>query len=624
VDPRLLDYYNTELAYLREAGAEFAAEFPKIAARLDLRGFEVADPYVERLLEGMAFLSARVQLKMDAEFPRFAQRLLEVIYPNYLAPTPSICVVQFTPGEMPGGAGASFTLPRGQRLRAAAANETRTGCEFRTAHEVELWPLTLETARLEGAPGGQSFGASARRARAALRLVFQLAAPLSGGAEPPDRLPLYLNASPDLATRLYELVCGHGIELQLRCTGKAQGAWQTLRTPGAGVFGIGFDESESLLPYSSRGFQGYRLLHEYFACPARFNFIELRGLRAALRECEGLKSFEVRLLLDRDAADLEAQVDANRLALYCTPAVNLIEKRADRILVDDSRFELHLVADRAAPLDFEVHSVQSVEGFGRDNAIEAQFRPFYRSLAGDRGNHGAYFSLRREPRRVSDSILRHGARSSYIGSETFLSLVDQNEAPFASRLRQLGVSMTVTNRDLPLLMSTGGTRDFVPTDTLPVAAVRILHGPTRPAPAVPEGSINWRLISQLSLGHSTLVGLDEGDGALALRELLSLYAALGEPAVARHAASPLRSRLQPITRRLPGAGPLTYGRGVGVSVEVDEGLFAGSSAYVFGAVLQRFLARHVGMNSFTEMRLHSAQRGEIACWQPQIGLRPVA
>jgi len=299
VDPRLLDYYNTELAYLREAGAEFAAEFPKIAARLDLRGFEVADPYVERLLEGMAFLSARVQLKMDAEFPRFAQRLLEVIYPNYLAPTPSICVVQFTPGEMPGGAGASFTLPRGQRLRAAAANETRRGCEFRTAHEVELWPLTLETARLEGAPGGQSFGASARRARAALRLVFQLAAPLSGGAEPPDRLPLYLNASPDLATRLYELVCGHGIELQLRCTGKTQGAWQTMRTPGAGVFGIGFDESESLLPYSSRGFQGYRLLHEYFACPARFNFIELRGLRAALRECEGLKSFEVRLLLDQ-------------------------------------------------------------------------------------------------------------------------------------------------------------------------------------------------------------------------------------------------------------------------------------------------------------------------------------
>lgn len=622
MDPRLLDYYNTELAYLREAGAEFAAQHPKIAARLDLRGFEVADPYVERLLEGMAFLSARVQLKMDAEFPRFAQRLLEVIYPNYLAPTPSICIAQFMPGEMPGGAGASFTIPRGQRLRAVAASETRTGCEFRTAHPIELWPLTLEHARLEGAPGGGGLGF--RRARAALRLGFQLAAPLSGGAEPPDRLPIYLNASPDLATRLYELICGHCLDVQVRCHGRTQGEWQSLHATDAGVFGLGFDENEALLPYSSRGFQGYRLLHEYFACPARFNFVELRGLRRQLRACEGLKSFEIRLLLDRDATELEPQVDAKRLALFCTPAVNLIEKRADRIQVDDSRFELHLVADRAAPLDFEVHSVQSVEGFGRDNAMEAQFRPFYRSLAGDRGNHGTYFSVRREPRRVSESILRHGARSSYIGSETFLSLVDQNEAPYASRLRQLGVAMTVTNRDLPLLMSTGGLRDFVPTDTLPVSGVRVLHGPTRPAAAVQEGSINWRLISQLSLGHSTLVGLDADQGALALRELLSLYAVLGEPAIARHGASLLRSRLQPITRRLPGAGPLTYGRGVGVHLEVDEGLFAGSSAYVFGAVLQRFLARHVGMNSFTETRMHSAQRGEIACWQPQIGLRPVA
>jgi type VI secretion system protein ImpG len=624
MDPRLLEYYNIELAYLREAGAEFAAQHPKIAARLDLNGFEVADPYVERLLEGMAFLSARVQLKMDAEFPRFAQRLLEVIYPNYLAPTPSMCVVQFTPGEMPGGAGASFTLPRGLRLRAAPAPETRTGCEFRTAHEVELWPLSLELARLEAAPGASAGSNGGRRPRASLRLAFRLAAALSGGAEPPDRLPVYLNASPDLATRLYELICGHCVAVQVRCSGKSQSEWHTLQNPGAGVFGIGFDEAEALLPYSSRGFQGYRLLHEYFACPARYNFIELRGLRPLLRECEGLKSFEVRLLLDRDVADLESQVDAGRFVLFCTPAVNLIEKRADRILVDDSRFELHLVADRATPLDYEIHSVQSVEGFGRDNAIEAQFRPFYRSLAGDRGNHGAYFSVRREPRRVSESILRHGARSTYIGSEAFLSLVDQNEAPYASRLRQLGVVMTVTNRDLPLLMATGGNRDFVPTDTLPVAAVRVLHGPTRPAAAVQEGSINWRLISQLSLGHSTLVGLSADEGALALRELLSLYAALGEPAVSRHAASLLRAHLQPITRRIQGSGPLTYGRGVGVTLELDEGLFAGSSAYVFGAVIQRFLARHVGMNSFTETRVQSAQRGEIAAWSPQIGLRPVA
>ena len=97
MDPRLLQYYNLELQHLRETGAEFAQQFPKIAARLGMHGLEVADPYVERLLEGVGFLAARVQLKLDAEFPRFTQALLEIVYPHYLAPTPSMLVAQLNP-----------------------------------------------------------------------------------------------------------------------------------------------------------------------------------------------------------------------------------------------------------------------------------------------------------------------------------------------------------------------------------------------------------------------------------------------------------------------------------------------------------------------------------------------
>ena len=82
MDPRLLRYYNQELRYLREMGGEFAREFPKIAGRLGMEGMEVADPYVERLIEGCAFLAARVQLKQDAEFPQLAQRLIEMISPE--------------------------------------------------------------------------------------------------------------------------------------------------------------------------------------------------------------------------------------------------------------------------------------------------------------------------------------------------------------------------------------------------------------------------------------------------------------------------------------------------------------------------------------------------------------
>ena len=140
MDPRLLHYYNRELQHLREMGGEFAKEYPKVASRLTLDGYDCADPYVERLLEGFAFLAARVQLKIDSEFPRFTQHLLEMVYPHYLAPTPSMAMVQFRPDLKEGALAEGFVLPRHTTLRSPSGGE-RTSCEYRTAHEVTLWPI---------------------------------------------------------------------------------------------------------------------------------------------------------------------------------------------------------------------------------------------------------------------------------------------------------------------------------------------------------------------------------------------------------------------------------------------------------------------------------------------------
>lgn len=147
MDPRLLKYYNDELQHLREVGAEFAAEFPKIAGRLGLDQFECTDPYVERLLEGFAFLAARVQLKLDAQFPAFTQHLLEVVYPHLLAPLPSMAVVWMQPDPGEGSLAEGVRLPPGTLLRSQVAKGEQTACEYRTAHEVVLWPLELVQAQ---------------------------------------------------------------------------------------------------------------------------------------------------------------------------------------------------------------------------------------------------------------------------------------------------------------------------------------------------------------------------------------------------------------------------------------------------------------------------------------------
>src|SRR5258706_4133994 len=144
MDRRLLDYYNRELQHVREVGAEFAREFPKIAGRLGLEGFECADPYVERLLEGFAFLAARVQLKIDAEFPRLTQHLLETIYPGYLAPIPSMAMVQFQPDPSEGSLMAGVPVPRRAAPRSVPGKGEQTACEYRTAHEVTLLPIEIK------------------------------------------------------------------------------------------------------------------------------------------------------------------------------------------------------------------------------------------------------------------------------------------------------------------------------------------------------------------------------------------------------------------------------------------------------------------------------------------------
>src|SRR5439155_1597975 len=214
----------------------------------------------------------------------------------------------------------------------------------------------------------------------------------------------------------------------------------------------GFARDQALIPYTTRSFSGYRLLHEYFAFPERFRFVELAGLRKALARHTG-DEIELTIPLARGDATLGTMVDKGGFALHCTPAINLFSRRGDRIHVTDQQAEHHVVVDRTKPMDFEVYSVERVVGYNEGLEAEQEFRPFYTSVDADGAlpAHG-YFTIRREPRAYSEKQRRDGARTSYMSSEVSLSLVDPREAPYSGALRQLAVDVLVSNRDLPLLV----------------------------------------------------------------------------------------------------------------------------------------------------------------------------
>jgi len=624
MDPRLLKYYNRELQHVSEMGAEFAEEFPKVAGRLGLEQLECADPYVERLLEGFGFLAARVQLKLDSEFPRFSQHLLDMVYPDYLAPIPSMAVVQFQIDPSAGAIPDGFLLPRGTVLKSQIGPDDQTACEFRTAHDVTLWPvevvqadyLTRETAALQipKVPGSPTI-------RSVLRLKLQTTAGLKFNELSLDRLLVHLNGVDQVPVRLYEQLLAHAVAIVVRPVARPI-AWETVR-PASCLRRAGFDDNQALLPQSPRSFQGYRLLQEYFSLPQRFLFVELSGLSEGFRQCPA-GEVELLILMDRNDSAVENVVDASHFALGCTPAVNLFPRRADRIHLSESASEYHLVPDRTRPMDFEVHTVTRLRGYGTAAEDEQEFLPFY-GLQGQ-AHHGAFYTTHRLPRVLSARQRRTGPRASYVGSEVHLALVDGNEGPYRHSLRQLAPETLCTNRDLPLQMPVGrGKTDFTLDTSAPVQSVRCVAGPTRPRPALAygEGEVSWRLISHLSLNYLSLVNHDQSRGAAALRELLTLYADSSQAPLRKQIEGLASVAAKPIIRRLPQAGPIACGRGIEITVTFDEVAFEGSGVFILGAVLDEFFAKYVSLNSFTETVVNTLDRGEVMRWPARIGRRPL-
>jgi type VI secretion system protein ImpG len=622
MDPRLLRHYDQELKFVREMGGEFAAEFPKIAGRLGLDAFECADPYVERLLEGFAFLAARVQLKLEAEFPTFTQHLLEIVYPDYLAPTPSMVVAQFKPALQAGKFENGYTIPRDTPLLGTLGKGEVTACEFRTASAVTLWPVALgEVDYLSGSAAVSALALQDQRgAKAAIRLRLKTVGQLTFAALSLQSLTFFLQGPTDTPALILEQLLANAIGMVVRPTVRPA-PWQ--ETIGkAAIRHRGFADDEALLPVGPRSFQGYRLLGEYFAFPERNYFVELSGIGPAVRRASG-NEIEIIVLLDRESKTLARGLSAENFILNCAPAINLFPRRVDRIHITDKVYEHHVVPDRTRPLDFEIYRLLSVAGQSADLAEEYEFQPLYaRSDLSKESDQGAYYTIRRQPRMLSTKQRRSGLRTNYVGSESYISVVDAHEAPYRGDLRQLSMRALCTNRDLPLLMPIGkGQTDFTVEIGAPIEGIRCLAGPTRPRASPAHGDVAWRLISQLSLNYLSIADFADGHSGAALRDILALYSAAGDVATEKQIEGVKQVVSTPIVRRLPGAGQTAIARGLEVAVTFDETAFQGIGVFVLGMVLSEFFAKYVSINSFTETVIKTVDRGEVMRWPMAIGRR---
>ena len=625
-DQRFLRYYEQELRFVRDLGGEFASEHARVANRFGLTADTCADPHVEWLLDGFAFLAARVQQKLDGDYAVLTQHLLEMIYPDYLAPTPScgIVAMELAPDAPPLEQG--FTVNQGSRLHSRIVPGEASRCTFTTAHPVTVWPIEIAEARYLPASALASMrlsGHSGARAGLLLRLKTRRGVPFASLAL--DRLVLHLGSRDRIAHLLYEALVGHTVRFAAMPADKAAAPLLV----DAQVTRVGFDEHEALLPPSPRGFSGFRLLREYFMLPERFLFVALEGLRPVVRRAAG-DEIELVVLLDRFEPALDGAVTKDQFALFATPVVNLFPRRAKPIVVEPFEDQYHVLVDRSRPLDHEIYAVTQVTGYGADGQVASTFSPFYAVAARDATGADGYYTMERRPRLLGEQERRsRSLRATHLGSEIWLQLCNAAGGLPDNTVRRLDVDVLATNRDLTIYLGPGDMRLSVEAGG-PLSGASII-GPLslpRPSPAAVEpegggiwGDVAWRLIGHLALNYHSLVDGPEGKGADMLRAMLQLYAAGADPRTARHVEAAQNISTRTVTARLPGSAPITFGRGLEVTLQLAEAPFQEGGAFLLGGVLEAFLRRYVTLNSFVETVVRTNERGEIMRWPSHIGSR---
>ncbi len=600
----LLPFYNRELDSLRVLAREFAEANPKIAGRLRLTGDMVDDPHVERLLEGVAFLSARAQQRLDDEFPEISDALLGVLYPHYLAPVPSAAIVQFT-GKA--DARVSVTIPAGTMLDTDPVQGDAV--RFRTAYKTTLWPVAIESVRLTGLPLNAPVNPAAQGARSSLRVVLQLTDPDATFAElEVDELRCFLRGPAEQTLLLHELLCEHTIGLALA---DGPNDDRPALLPASSLEPVGFAPEQALYPWSARSFSGFRLLTEYFALPEKFLFVDLKGL-AARTVIHASNRLELFLYFDRAVPELERRLQPNCLALGCTPIVNLFPRQCEPIRLDHTRTDYPIVPDYRRPKALEVWSVEQVREIGSDGS-NRPWRPFYRhpavTAAGEPGA-GHYNVVRRE------SIGAVG------GTDLLLAPFDPSLDVDRPADKVLSVDALCTNRDLPSQLPFGGDQPRLqPSDGLSsVARIQCLTAPTPTwRPALREQR-SWRLISHLSLGHLSIVG---GPAAVEnLRDMLRLYDVRDSADTRATIAGIVSVESSPATARVPGARLGSFCRGLDVALGFNQRAWETGGSYLLASVLARFLSLHATVNSFVRTKAVLQGRDEVvARFAPRAGAR---
>ncbi|MDN4502254.1 type VI secretion system baseplate subunit TssF [Alteromonadaceae bacterium BrNp21-10] len=580
-------YFQDELSYLRELGKEFSDANPQLAPFLAERG---SDPDVERLLEGFSFLTARLSQKLNDEMPELTHGMIEMMWPHYLRPVPSMSVVEFTP--VANAVTEKRTIKQGVEVDSVPVEGTP--CRFRTCYDVDVMPISLKSADVKH-DAQHSY----------LNLTFSLHSGASLGQLKPQKIRLFLNGDPVITQTLYLWLCRYLDSVVVKASGNEQ-LEKGVKLAAQSVKPVGFGLNESLFDYSENVFPGYRLLQDYFVLQDKFLFIDIENL-GVLAHAGNATEFSIQFTFER-FLDEHIRVNKNHFRLHATPVANVFKRDADPLRVNHQSMEYRIRPNGRNSTHFDIFSIDKVESKAQGITDRRIYTPInsFEHEEGHRENVGHYH------KRIKPAT---GERRF----ETYISFAGQKNTRDKLTKEIISLELTCTNRYLPEKLKVGDIK--IPTASSPefVTFSNITSPSSTVYPPLDEG-LQWQLISNMSLNYSSLTNPQM------LRTIIAAYdfKALTD----RQAERQLKLKLAGIGDiqvttgdRLIKGHPI---RGISINMTMKESHFTSEGdMYLFASVLDRFFSLYASINSYHQLTVVGEEKGELYTWPLKMGLQNI-
>ena len=580
-------YFQDELLYLRELGREFGRAYPLAAPMLADRG---ADPDVERLLEGVAFLTGRIRQKLDDELPEAIHSIAALLFPQLLRPLPGCAILELSP--LPSAMREPTTVPAGAEFGSVSVEGT--SCRFRSSWDMELIPWSLEDARLESLTGG----------RQQLRISMRVDGSLPVGDIAPAKTRFHLAGDVHAAFDLLMWISTY-LEDAVLAEPRTGHVNEREISLGKAVQIVGYHDDEALLPLASSMFPGFRLIEEYYTLPQKFAFFDIEGLGTAAAFGATVERFDILLRFTR-ALPPEFKVDRDWLKLHCVPVANVFPTTAEPIRVTPTREQFLVRPAGLSPGHAEVYAILAASAVPRGSVERVLVPSFFDFSHADARASGA------------EAFYTTHLSTAIVGDGTDVSISfgsAENSGPVALDADVVSLDLLATNGKLAGALRAGDISSPI-IGSPAVATFRNLGAVTPPVPVTLGRELHWRAIAHAAMGLRSLATVEVLRGMLDIYNRQALYDRHAARANELRVAAIQAVKVSPLERLYRGA-PV---RGVSIDVDVDEKGFLGDGdVFVFSAILDRLFASYVSINSFSRTSLRGTGTNLRFAWPPRSG-----